>query len=50
MEFSVYAGARTRGRSADRTTPCANRDVVVAPALLHPEVGAADRHRPGALL
>jgi hypothetical protein len=49
---------RTRGSSADRTTPCASRcssrsgtpNVVVAPALLHLEVGAADRHRPRTLL
>jgi hypothetical protein len=27
-----------------------HRDVVVAPTLLHPEVGIADRHRPGTLL
>jgi hypothetical protein len=26
------------------------RDVAVAPALLHSEVGGADRHRPGAIL
>jgi hypothetical protein len=27
-----------------------HRDVVVALALLHPEVGAANRRRPGSLL
>jgi hypothetical protein len=27
-----------------------HRDVVVAPALLHPEVGAADRRRPGTVI
>jgi hypothetical protein len=43
---------RTRGSSADRTTPCASRcsSRSGTPALLHLEVGAADRHRPRTLL
>jgi hypothetical protein len=50
--------ARTQGRSASRSTPCASHcsswsaspGLVIAAALLHPEIGAADRRRAGALL
>jgi hypothetical protein len=50
--------ARTQGRSSGRITlvPAAirpghgGRDVAVTPALLHSEVGAPDRRRPGAII
>jgi hypothetical protein len=55
----VYAGSANSGVIPQIEPPLVpaavragqgHRDVVVAPALLHPEVGAADRRRPRTLL